>query len=380
MVSRFVRASFVAALLLVSACLGPASAPLPPPPPAPPAPAGPPAPASALAPAPASTTAPSSAREPGLELADLGTCALESGATIEGCRLGYRTFGTLDAARSNAVLFPSWFSGTSKSLRDVVPDKLVDTKKYFLVLVDALGDGVSSSPSNSQTQPRLAFPRFSIRDMVEAERRLVTDVLGIPKLHAVMGISMGGMQAIEWSVTYPDLVARVVPIVGTPQLTSNDLLLWSAELHALESDVAYRNGEYAGRPPMRAVLDIHELALTTPAYRAEQTSREAFPAWLAAREAELGFDWNDWHRQLEAMMVHDVGRPYGSLAAAAKRVKAKGLYVVAEHDHMVSPIPAKAFARATNAKLVVLEGPCGHLAPGCESAKLAQAVTTFLAQ
>jgi homoserine O-acetyltransferase/O-succinyltransferase len=281
------------------------------------------------------------------------------------------------------VLFPTWFSGTTAPLVDVVPDKLVDTKRFHLILVDALGDGVSSSPSNSKAQPRLAFPRFTIADMVESQRRLLAEALGITHLHAVMGISMGGMQAIQWGVSHPELVDRIVPIVGTPQLTSNDLLLWTTELHALQDDAAYAGGNYQGRPRLRAVLDLHSLALTTPAYRAAQTSRDAFPAWVVGREAETTFDWNDWHRQLEAMMAHDVAAPYGgSIDAAAKRVKAKALFVVAAQDHMVSPIPARAFAAAMGARaqVVVLDGPCGHVAPTCEATKLARAVTPFLAR
>lgn len=347
-----------------------------------PTPACAPLPVAAMAPVSAPALAPAPA-DPEQRFADLSECTLESGQRILGCRVGYRTFGKLDAAKSNAVLFPTWFSGTTKSLVDVVPDRLVDTKRYYLVLVDALGDGVSISPSNSRAQPRLAFPRFSIQDMVESQRRLVTEVLGIPHLRAVMGISMGGMQAIQWGVSHPELVDSIVPIVGTPQLTSNDLLLWTTELHALEADVAYKGGDYQGRPTIRAVLDLHALALTTPAYRESQTSREAFPAWVSAREADTAFDWNDWHRQLEAMIAHDVAKPYGgSIEAAAKRVKAKALFVVADQDHMVSPSPARTFARAmgANARVVVLDGPCGHFSTACEAPKLAQSVTAFLAE
>src|SRR5262245_2487572 len=93
-------------------------------------------------------------------IAELGACVLDSGARIEPCRVGYRTYGSLDATRSNVVLFPTWFTGTTKALTHIVPDKLVDTKRFFLILVDALGNGVSSSPSSSTRQPRLAFPRF----------------------------------------------------------------------------------------------------------------------------------------------------------------------------------------------------------------------------
>lgn len=335
-----------------------------------------------IAPAPALAPAPAPAPDPTLKFADLGTCPLESGEKIEGCSLGYRTFGTLDAKKSNVVVFPTWFSGTTKDLVGIVPDKLVDTKRFHLILVDALGDGVSTSPSNSTTQARLAFPKFTIRDMVAAQRRML-EMLGITHLRAAMGISMGGMQAIEWGVTHPDFVDRIVPIVGTPQLTSNDLLLWTTELHALEDDVAYQNGNYQGRPPMRAVRDLHMLALTTPAYRAAQTSREAYTTWLAPIEADTSFDWNDWHLQLEAMLAHDVTKPYGgSMDLAVRRVKAKALFIIADQDHMVSPITTRAFAKAmgANAKLVSLDGPCGHIAPTCEATKLTAAVTPFLAQ
>lgn len=314
------------------------------------------------------------------QIAELGTCALESGERIEDCRVGYRTYGTLDATRSNAVLFPTWFTGTTKSLTDVVPDKLVDTKRFYVILVDALADGVSSSPSNSRTQPRLRFPKVTIRDMVESQKKLL-DALGIARLHAVMGISMGGMQALEWSVAHPEVPARIVSIVGTPQLASHDLLLWTSELHALEDDVRYEGGEYKGRPALRAVLDIHAMMLTTPAYRSSETARDAFPAWIAEREADTSFDWNDWRRQLEAMLAHDVAKPDGgSLEAAAKRVRAKTLVIAAEQDHMVSPFTSKRWAEALHARLVMLGGPCGHTAPGCEHEKVAAAVKAFLAE
>ncbi|WP_394845530.1 alpha/beta fold hydrolase [Pendulispora brunnea] len=314
-----------------------------------------------------------------LRVAELGTCTLESGETIAPCRIGYRTFGKLDATKSNAVLFSTWFTGTTAKLAAGVPDKLVDTKRFYLILVDALGNGVSSSPSNSTTQARLRFPKFTIRDMVATQERLLNEVLHIERLHTVMGMSMGGMQALEWAVSRPDAAAHVVSIVGTPQLTAQDLLLWNAEMHALESDVAYAHGEYQGRPKLRAVQDIHNMMLMTPAHRAENISRSAFPAWLEQVEADTSFDWNDWHRQLEAMLAHDVAARWGgNLEEAARQVKAKLLFVVAEHDQMVNPRPSKVFAKAANARLEVLTGPCGHLAPGCEQPALARYVHSFM--
>ncbi|MBX3233218.1 MAG: alpha/beta fold hydrolase [Labilithrix sp.] len=314
-----------------------------------------------------------------LRIAELGKCALDSGETIEECRIGYRTYGKLDATKSNVVLWPTWFTGTTKHLA-FVPKDFVDTKRFFLVLVDAIGNGVSSAPSSSRVQPRLRFPKFTVHDMVESQRRLLREVLKVEKLHTVMGISMGGMQSFEWAVSHPDEVGRIVPIVGTPQLTAQDLLLWHAELDLLDGSKAYAGGEYQDRPKIPALHELHWLMLSTAQHRNQETSRAQFAAFKSEIENDTEFDWNDWHRQLEAMIVHDVARSDGGdLEKAAKRVKAKALVVVAEHDRMVSPEPAKAFAKATNAKLVITESPWGHMAPGHDPAVPA-AVKAFLAE
>src|ERR1700674_1210561 len=93
------------------------------------------------------------------KFAELGTCKLTSARQIENCRVGYRTWGTLNAQGSNAILFPTWFSGNSSNLAAFVgADKMIDPAKFFLIAVDALGDGVSSSPSNSETQHATRFP------------------------------------------------------------------------------------------------------------------------------------------------------------------------------------------------------------------------------
>ncbi|MCA9590041.1 MAG: alpha/beta fold hydrolase [Myxococcales bacterium] len=329
----------------------------------------------------AAATTPGATGPGAQQVASLGTCTLESGEKITDCKVGYRTFGKLDAKRGNVVLFPTWFTGATGSLVDVVPDKLVDTKRFYVVLVDALADGVSSSPSNAKEQGRLRFPKVTIGDMVESQRRLLREVLKVDHVHTVMGISMGGMQALEWATRHPTELDHVASIVGTPQLTSQDLLLWTAELHALESDVAYKGGEYTGRPQLKAVQDIHHMMLTTPAYRAKETSRAEFPTWISKIESDVAFDWNDWRRQLEAMMAHDVARADdGKLEQAAKRVKAKALLVVDADDHMVHPEPSRVFARAAGAKLVELHTGCGHMAPGCAAAEVTQAVAALLAQ
>ena len=312
--------------------------------------------------------------------ADLGSCKLASGQTINQCRLGYRTWGKLNAERSNAILFPTWFSGTSSRIEPFIgPDMMLDPGKYFVIAVDALGDGVSSSPSNSASQHGPAFPSFTTRDMVDAEYRLVTEGFRLTHLHAVMGISMGGMQTFEWIVNYPGFMDLAIPIVGSTRLTGYDLLLWHAEEDALESDPAWHGGHYTQPPPVGEVATIHDMNLSTPAHYAREHPPEKFSSDYAQsfKKGILPFDANDWLAQLEAMIHHDVAHG-GSLEDAAKSVKAKVLVVVAAQDHMVNPKPARDFATLLGAQTLVLESDCGHLAPGCESSTLYPAVRDFL--
>jgi len=321
-----------------------------------------------------------------LKFAELGDFRLESVEAIRDCRIGYRTFGKLNAEKSNAVLFPTWFGGTTENLVGyIAPGKLVNPGKYFVILADALGDGVSSSPSNSKLQPHMQFPEFAIRDMVNAEHQLVEKVLNIPHLRGVIGISMGGMQTFQWMVAYPDFMDRAIPIVGSPKLTSYDLLLWQAGIHAIQSDVNWKGGDYTSPPEagLRTLADIDGLAIETPSYRVRQTSPEDFKKFIETSERDTihGFDANNWIRQAQAMMGNDVSRPFGGdMRKAAAAVKARVLVIVGLQDHMVNPQPALAFARLLQSHTLELDSDCGHLAPDCQAAKVDAAVERHLAE
>jgi homoserine O-acetyltransferase len=320
-----------------------------------------------------------------IEFAELGNLRLANGQVIEDCKIAYRTMGELNPRKTNVILFPTWFGATSEGLEPYVgPGKLIDTTKYFVITVNALGNGLSSSPSNSQSQHGALFPKFSVQDMVHSQHRLLTEVLGIAHLKAVVGISMGGMQAFQWIISHPTFMDKAVPMVGSPRLGSYDLLLWRAQLNAIErAHQAYKDPRLARSAAMSAVAELHELALATPQDFNRKNPRRGVEGHLRKKSADLVLehDPHNWASQLRAMIDHDVSMPFrGSMQRAALTVKAKLFVVVAEQDHMVTPGPALEFAEEIQAQTLVLQSDCGHLAIGCEVDKVTAAVGKFLAE
>lgn len=313
------------------------------------------------------------------KLGHIGDFRLESGKVIKDCVVGYRTFGKLNSDTSNVILFPTWFGGNSSQLAGLVgPGNMADSTKYFVIAVDALGDGVSSSPSNSKLQPDNEFPRFNIRDMVNSEYTLVTKVLHLKHLFCVIGGSMGGMQTFQWMVSYPDFMDEAIPWVGSPKLTFYDLLLWNTELQIIDTDLKNRVPEDS---VMKAIADITELNIRTPDYYVTHVKPESFYRDIAQYQESFSKTFNvyDWRSQLEAMIDHNVSAPYGdNMQKAAARVRAKVLIIVNLQDHMVNPHPAIRFAKLIGAKTLILNNDCGHLGPSCEATRVDKAINGFL--
>ena len=314
-----------------------------------------------------------------LRYADLGDFRLENGAVIRECRLAYRTLGKPDSQKSNTVLIPTWLSGTTQELVDlgiVGPGKVLDSSREYIIAVDSFGNGVSSSPSNSAHQPDTAFPQFSIRDMVRAQHILLTRHLNIHHIYAVIGISMAGMQAFQWMVLYPDFMDKVIPIAGSPWMTSNDLLLWAAELSVLENAKSCNRSDSA----MKALAPLHTLLLWTPRFRVAATKPGSVPEFLSDLEKSfVKYNPTDWAWQVKAIMAQDIRNEFaGSPEKAAKAVHAKTLVISTTQDQIIYPEPAKTFARLLKAETAELTGDCGHLAFLCESDRLRALVTGFL--
>ncbi|MEJ5368873.1 MAG: alpha/beta fold hydrolase [Bryobacteraceae bacterium] len=314
--------------------------------------------------------------QPPLQFAELRNFRLANGQEIPSCKVGYRTYGALNADKSNAVLIPTWFTGNSAQLDGLVgATRLADPARFFVITVDALGNGVSCSPSNTGA----ALDQLAIADMVASQHRLVTEVLGIRRLHAVMGVSMGGMQTFEWITAHPEMVRAAVPIVGSPRLSSSDILLWSAELGAIEA------AQQAGIDPramMPAVRRMHDFALTSPEWIHQNRPAAAMGDYLKQLDADArkGMDPRDYAAQLRAMLGHDVTRRFGgSYEKAGAAVRARVLVIAAEQDHMVNPLPSLEMAAVAGFEVLRLKTNCGHLATRCEDARIAAAVREFLA-
>jgi homoserine O-acetyltransferase len=318
-----------------------------------------------------------------LRVAELGECALESGAVLAPCDVSYRTYGELNANRDNAILISTWFGGNSAAWTGILGGGLIDLEGFYTIVVDAFGNGVSTSPTNSPTQGGDAFPLVSIGDMVQAQHRLVTEVQGLDGLYAVMGISMGGMQTFEWLVEYPDFFQKAVPIIGSPRLGAYDIARWEIELRVLE---LFEDCECEAAAAVHAGLSI--LTLNTPEYHARVTDRTTIQATLTSQGVQgvrgLGKGRSkNIATQLRAMINHDISRKFGGdIAAAASAIKADLLVVVDVDDHLVTPGPALDFAEMVGAQSLVLQDDCGHLSPfvSCSGTAMTSTIKAFLSR
>lgn len=312
------------------------------------------------------------------KFANLGTCELQNGAVLEDCRIGYRTYGVINDDRSNIILLPTWYTGTTGDLEtfgNIGPGKLADTDRYFVVALDSIGNGVSSSPSNSKTQAGSAFPAISIGDMVRSQHRLLMEILDISHAHAVMGGSMGGMQALEWSVRYPGFMDKVVTIVGTPWQTSYDKIFWGTHLTIIEA-VAPLDFEAA----LQLSAGLGALHIRTPGWMVENLPEGDYPDLIAANvESARSYGLENRVPQLKAMIGHDITANFdGSIDAVAGVLQAELLIIVDTGDLMVNPAPSRRFAAVAGASYREFDSGCGHLLSVCNKEQVAALVNNFL--
>ena len=200
--------------------------------------------------------------QPPHQMAQLGDLALESGEVIKDFRMSYVTHGTLNAAKDNAILFHHGFAAHHHSFDHMIgPGRPLDTDKYFIICPDLLGatqTGYERTTSATNSGLKMKFPFFNQRDRVNASYRLVTEILGIPRLLAVTGISSGGEDSLQFAVSYPQFMDGIIPVVGGA--------LWSAGvLPKPAGSVDHRDVHRLGRRQLRreseAMRDQRALAV-----------------------------------------------------------------------------------------------------------------------
>jgi homoserine O-acetyltransferase len=311
------------------------------------------------------------------ELHDIGDLDLEEGGTIRGCKLAVATHGTLNAAKDNAILVPTWYSGTSKIIEQVYIGKgrALDPDKYLIVVVNQIGNGLSTSPHNTPAPDGMAnFPKVRIGDDVRAQHQLLTERFGLTSLALVVGGSMGAQQTYEWAVRFPDKVLRAAPIAGTARNTPDDYLIAETIREAIMSDPGWNGGEYASNEQVRDGLVRQAHIWAIKGFSTEFWKQEAWPALeFDSKEAFLeGFlepyftvmDPNDLLCQSWKWQRGDVARhTHGDLAAALGRITAKTFVVPIDEDQLFPPRDCEAEQKLiAGSQLRVVTDILGHLA------------------
>ena len=319
----------------------------------------------------------------------IGDLALESGGSITDCRLVWVEHGERDPAGRNTILVLCAIGSTHHRLDFLIGEGLgLDPGRFHIVAIDALGNGLSSSPSNSVAQPGPAFPAITIRDMVESQRRLL-DMLGIASVHAVVGASMGGMQALQWAVSHPARVERVVAMTAMAVTERWSQLANEVSRRAMFEDAQCRKPR-ARREAMRLWTPLTQLMIaTTPESVGRFGSREAMMAFIEAEEARLetdGPDPFDWLCQTRAYDAHDVGASPGhdgDVEAALESIRAETLLLAPPLD-LYNPAPAcrAAAAAIPGARWVEIPSARGHRSASAgadgETAFLNRTIRAFL--
>ncbi len=317
---------------------------------------------------------------PPLQFANIGDLRLLSGEILYDTSVGYRTSGQLNADLSNVIVFPTWFTGTTAGLYSgglIGPELLADTDKYFVIAIDALGNGVSSSPSNHKEQGGGDFPAISIADMVLAQHILLTKHLGVDHATAVMGESMGGMQVFQWMGQFPEFMDAAIPIDGYPHPTSYDLLQWTTHEAAI---VRLQNLGATDKDISDFLARLNLLTLWTPSYFVRTVEPADIDEYIAAEQKRYTrIDAYNYLSQLRAMIHQNAFAKQGNSAESyATGVSAKTLVIGVPSDQMVNPTPAKLLAIDMDAKYVSIDSDCGHMGTTCEAATVAEIVNQFL--
>lgn len=303
----------------------------------------------------------------------IGNFKTVSGKEIENCIIGYSTIGKLNADKSNVVLWPTWFAGKSEEICLQIAPLLIDTTGLYIIAVDALGNGISSSPSNN-----FSFPDITIRDMVNSQYDLLTKHLHINHLKILLGVSLGGMQVLEWLISYPGFADNAISIEGSPKLSSYDLMFWKTEASLFGMPGKDQKSQEFS---LRMAANVFLLNRATSSYWLHNLKQDKVDSMMLADQTYIlkSMKAEDLLCQVKAILTQDIYKSSGKTIADMKQqISARMLIVISISDKIVNPQSSIDLAKAIGATLLELDNDCGHGGFMCDQALVKETVTKFL--
>jgi homoserine O-acetyltransferase/O-succinyltransferase len=352
------------------------------------------------------------------------------GKTIRDVKVGWESYGTLNATRDNVIIVPHFFSGNSHAAgkykaEDVAPGywnaiigpgKPIDTDKFFVVSVDSLVNVNTKDPNTTTTGPAtvnpetgkpygMSFPIVTMRDFVNVQKALL-DSLGVRKVHAAVGASMGALQSIEWASAYPDFVDRLVPVLGAGEASAwviGRLHLWA---DPILMDPNWNNGDYYGKAEPVAGLAVALKLVTIDAQHWDWADKAFGRKWAdAAKDPAAAFenkyqiqqildnsggarakasDANSFLYLVKANQLFVAGHAASPEEGLAK-IKAKTLFLPAKGDLLIAPGYSHKAAeilkkQGKSAEVIEIAGDRGHLDGLFAIGSVGEPLRKFLAQ
>ena len=314
---------------------------------------------------------------PDYEIFELGDVALQSGLTLRQAKLIYKTYGKLNAARDNVIVMPTYYGGQHSDNEAMLgAGRALDPARYFIVMPNMFGNGLSSSPSNTPPPfDRAAFPNVTVYDNVVCQHRLLTRHLGLNRIKLVVGFSMGAQQAFQWGALYSDIVQAIAPLCGTARTSPHNYLFLEGVKAALLADAAFADGWYESPPikGLRAFSRVYAGWVFSQDFFREHEYRKLGLASMedAVRFMEGNFrrrDANDLLAMLSTWQHADISaNPLykGDFAAALGAIRARAIVMpcdtdlyfrVRDNEIEVQSMP--------NAELRPIHSIWGHVAAG----------------
>jgi homoserine O-acetyltransferase len=310
---------------------------------------------------------------------ELGDLKLQGGATIRACKLAYKTFGTLNADKSNAIVYPTWYSGQHANNEWLIgPGMGLDPEKYFIIIPNMFGNGLSSSPSNTpEPYNKSRFPNVTVYDNVVAQHKLVTEHLAIEHLRLVLGWSMGALQTYQWGTLYPDMMDLLLPFCGSAKCARHNYVFLEGVKSALMADAAFKDGWYDEKPSkgLRAMARVYAGWGFSQAFYRQKLDLERM-GYSSLEDFLVGFweglflprDANDllamaWTWQHGDLSDNEIYK--GDFERALGAIKAKTYVMPGETDLYFPPADSEYEVKhLKNAKLIPIPSVWGHFAGG----------------